>query len=468
MKEANINIISSIKQSLGDRLTPVEAYYRLRDYAVDPILMESSDYHSKEGSLSFLCIQPLAEFRLQNKEISMRYQGQMQQSFPLEKDMDITLILEKWKSSFQIQSEGELNDKLNGFFGYSAFEAVGTFEAIPFAEAKQEIPEIIYRFYRFVIVFDHFNHRIYFIENREEGQQAELIKLEKQLKIPANSHFHFKAAQERESNMSDEAFLKLVEKGKEHCHRGDVFQIVFSRAFFRDYEGDEFLLYRHLRAANPSPYLYFFDYSDFKIFGSSPEAHLVIEKNKAKIFPIAGTYRRTGDDLRDQERSKALAADPKENAEHVMLVDLARNDLNRFATDVEVANYREIQFFSHVIHLVSKVEGKVEPDLNPFKALAETFPAGTLSGAPKRRAVELIHEYENLERSFYGGCVGMINLNNEVNQAIIIRSILCKNGKLRYQAGAGIVIDSKAESELQEVENKVAALEYAIELANKA
>lgn len=457
-----------MKQSLGDRLTPVEAYYRLRDYAVDPILMESSDYHTKEGSLSFLCIQPIAEFRLQNKEVKTRYQGRLEQSIALDKNTDITLLLEVWKNSFNIQSEGELHKKLNGFFGYSSFEAVGTFEAIPFYDEKQDIPEIIYRFYRFVIVFDHFNHRTYFLENREEGLESELVKLEKQLNIPANSHFHFNASKERESNMSDEDFMNLVEKGKEHCHRGDVFQIVFSRAFFRDYEGDEFLLYRHLRAANPSPYLYFFDYSDFKIFGSSPEAHLVIEKNTAKIFPIAGTYRRTGDDLLDQERSKALAADPKENAEHVMLVDLARNDLNRFATHVQVVNYREIQFFSHVIHLVSKVEGTVKADINPFKALAETFPAGTLSGAPKRRAVELIHKYENLQRSFYGGCVGMINLNNEVNQAIIIRSILCKNGKLRYQAGAGIVIDSKAESELQEVENKVAALEYAIELANQA
>ena len=190
------------------------------------------------------------------------------------------------------------------------------------------------------------------------------------------------------------SYMEMVKKGIESCHRGDVFQIVLSRRFRQAFSGDEFNVYRALRNINPSPYLFFFDYGDYKLMGSSPESQLIIQNGKAIVHPIAGTFKRTGDDEIDQKMAEELLKDPKENAEHVMLVDLARNDLSRMCDDVTVAHYRQVQYYSHVIHLVSEVRGKVKPGTNPFELLAKTFPAGTLSGAPKFKAMELIDNYE--------------------------------------------------------------------------
>ena len=257
----------------------------------------------------------------------------------------------------------------------------------------------------------------------------------------------------------------MLTRGKEHCFRGDVFQIVLSRQFSQKYKGDEFQLYRALRSVNPSPYLFYFDYGDYRIFGSSPEAELRIKKGRAIINPIAGTFRRTGNDEQDRILAEKLCADPKENAEHVMLVDLARNDLSRNADDVRVDNYREVQYFSHVIHLVSEVSGKLPGDSNMISVLGDSFPAGTLSGAPKHRAMQLIDRYENQRRSYYGGTIGFIGFDNSLNHAIMIRSFLAKSNTLFYQAGAGIVAGSVEENELQEVNNKLAALKKAIEIA---
>ena len=241
--------------------------------------------------------------------------------------------------------------------------------------------------------------------------------------------------------------------------------MVLSRRFSQDFKGDEFNVYRALRSINPSPYLFYYDYSTYRIFGSSPEAQMVVHEGIAEIHPIAGTFRRTGDDIKDQELAIKLLEDPKENAEHIMLVDLARNDLSKNCHEVKVTNYKEVQFFSHVIHLVSKVTGAINAGVSGYQIFADTFPAGTLSGAPKYRALQLIDEYEPTTRSFYGGGLGMIKLNGDLNHAIIIRSFLSKNNKLYYQAGAGIVIDSNPESELQEVHNKLAALKKALEMS---
>lgn len=258
-----------------------------------------------------------------------------------------------------------------------------------------------------------------------------------------------------------------MKKAKEHCFRGDVFQLVLSRRFFQNFKGDEFNVYRTLRSINPSPYLFFFDYGDFKIFGSSPEAQLIVQDGKAEIHPIAGTFKKTGDDKKDLISAKELAKDPKENSEHVMLVDLARNDLSRNGTNVVVEKNREIQFYSHVIHLVSKVTCKMKTTTNTFRVVADTFPAGTLSGAPKHKALQLIDKYEKIKRNFYGGAIGYMDFNGNFNHAIIIRSFLSLNNQLHYQAGAGIVADSIPESELQEVYNKLGALDKALIQAEK-
>ena len=249
-----------------------------------------------------------------------------------------------------------------------------------------------------------------------------------------------------------------------------MFQIVLSRRFIQRYEGDDFRLYRALRSINPSPYLFYFDFGSFRIFGSSPETHCRIEGGKAYIDPIAGTAKRTGDSEADRKAAEYLRNDPKENAEHVMLVDLARNDLSRNCHNVKVDFYKDLQYYSHVVHLVSRVSGELDmagtgDGADTVKTFLDTFPAGTLSGAPKVRAMQLIAEYEPHRRGPYGGCIGYIGLNGSLNQAITIRTFVSRNGELTFQAGGGIVAKSDVEYELQEVNNKLAALRKAITMA---
>ncbi|HPT31569.1 MAG TPA: anthranilate synthase component I family protein, partial [Prolixibacteraceae bacterium] len=324
-----------------------------------------------------------------------------------------------------------------------------------------------YCFYKYIIAIDHHRNMIFLVENLREKEQSQLDYIHHLL---VNLNFitsGFTATGEESSNITDEEYKQMVTKGKEHCHRGDIFQVVLSRQYTRSFEGDDFNVYRALRSVNPSPYLFYFDYGSYRIFGSSPEAQLRVSDNKASIFPIAGTFRRTGNDEKDKELARELCLDPKENAEHVMLVDLARNDLSRNASNVEVETFREVQFYSHVIHLVSKVSGELKSDVNLVAVLGDSFPAGTLSGAPKYRAMQLIDTYENQSRGFYGGCIGFMGFDRSLNHAIMIRSFLSRNNKLFYQAGAGIVADSSEEKELQEVNNKLAALKKAVEMANK-
>ncbi len=330
------------------------------------------------------------------------------------------------------------------------------------------MPDLNYQLYRFVILIDHFKDEMHMIEQFPTETKSKLDRLERLLKITHGTLVEpFKTTGEEGSNLTDEAFKDLVKAGKHHCQIGDVFQIVFARQFFQSFEGDEFQVYRVLRSINPSPYLFYFDYGDYKIFGSSPEAQLVIKDGIAQVNPIAGTYKRTGDDTEDQQRAKELALDPKENAEHIMLVDLARNDLGKHATNVEVNKLKEIQYFSHVIHLVSNVIGKLKDNYNPIEVFGDSFPAGTLSGAPKFKALELINQYENQNRGFYGGAIGFIGIDGSMNQAIVIRSFLSKDNKLYCQAGAGIVVDSQPEKELMEVNHKLGALKRALILAEE-
>jgi anthranilate synthase component 1 len=303
------------------------------------------------------------------------------------------------------------------------------------------------------------------IENLFNGETSSMNDVLTLLNNRNFASYNFLLKGEEQSPLTDDEYLKMVTEGKKHCYRGNTFQIVLSRRFSQAFAGDDFKAYRALRSINPSPYLFYFDFGSYRIFGSSPEAHLVIKKNKAYIDPIAGTFRRTGDDEKDLLLAEQLRQDPKENAEHVMLVDLARNDLARNTKNVKLEIFKEIQYYSHVIHMVSRVSGELQPGTNVFKLFADTFPAGTLSGAPKIKAIELIDQIEPHPRGFYGGCIGYIGLNGEFDQAITIRSFLSKNNTLYYQAGAGIVAKSVEESELQEVNNKLAALKQALELA---
>jgi len=456
-----------VKKILADTVTPVSIYLRLRKLYPKAILLESSDYHGNENAYSFICFSPLACFTVENGEVTKELPGKSAEKYLLTDQRMLHSELDIFFKTFDVASTG-IDIPANGLFGYINFDAVQYFENIRFTSERKEkyhIPEVRYCFYRYIVAIDHHKNQIYMVENLLEGEPGQMDHIHHLLMNLNFSTGYFTPMNNETSNITDEEYKYLVRKGKEHCHRGDVFQIVMSRQFSQQFEGDDFNVYRALRSVNPSPYLFYFDYGDYRIFGSSPEAELRIKNNKAYIHPIAGTFKRTGNDDQDRELAERLSKDPKENAEHVMLVDLARNDLSRNASNVKVETYREVQYYSHVIHLVSQVSGELAGDTNLIKVLGETFPAGTLSGAPKYKAMQLIDRYENQNRGYYGGCLGYLGFDRTVNHAIMIRSFLSKNNRLFYQAGAGIVADSQEENELQEVNNKLAALKRAIEMA---
>ena len=465
MKKYKLN--SNHKKIIADTLTPVSAYLKLRDIFPNSILLESSDYDGRTNNYSYICCNPISTISIKNNDLKITYpDGKNIIKKNLNNDQ-VTREIESFSNRFDCK---KYNYKFitNGLFGYIAHEAVSYFEKIKFNKKKKnlEIPDIYYAVYKNIIAISLFSHEAYIFSHNFKNDDN-LNQIEKILKTEKTTKYDFKIRGREFSNLTDKEFLDFVHKGKKHCYRGDVFQIVLSRRFSQGFTGDEFNVYRALRSINPSPYLFFFDYGNFKIFGSSPEAQLIIENKKAEIHPIAGTYKRTGDDKKDKETAIKLSKDPKENSEHVMLVDLARNDLSRNGTNVVVEKNREIQFFSHVIHLVSKVTGKINKNSKTFQVVADTFPAGTLSGAPKHKALELIDLYEKTARNFYGGAVGYMDFYGNFNHAIIIRSFLSKDKNLYYQAGAGIVSDSIPEKELQEVYNKLGALNKALIFAEK-
>lgn len=457
------------KKLLADTLTPVNIYLKLRDVFACSLLLESSDYHGHENSLSFICCDPIASFEVSGQTVIMQFPDGKTQRESLKKKGDAVEFLDRFRASFQMP---EAHSKYinSGLFGYIAYDAVRYFEDVDIPQQRTPTPDILYKLYRYIIVVDHFSNELNLFEVTVPGGAPAKYGLDKVEQIIFSNRFatySFSLTDRETSNFSDEEFLKIVDKGKEHCFRGDVFQIVLSRRFTAGFKGDEFNVYRALRSINPSPYLFYFDYGNFKLFGSSPEAQLQVSKGKAHIFPIAGTFRRSGNDQEDAEIAGRLAADEKENAEHVMLVDLARNDMSRNAENVTVEVFKEIQYYSHVIHLVSKVTGKVKADSSVVRIAADTFPAGTLSGAPKHMAMTLIGKYENTNRGFYGGAIGYLGFDGTFNHAIMIRTFLSHENKLVYQAGAGIVSKSNSDSELQEVNNKLTALRQAVLMAEK-
>jgi anthranilate synthase component 1 len=460
----DIHFKTIFKTKIADTITPVGLYLRFRDRFANTLLLESSDYHSKEESFSFICIEPVISIHAKNHFLSFSHREVELANEEIGKNFN--QIFEKYSKSIQLDCPAELKS-FNGLYGYTTYDSVKYFEniALNVAEAPSAIPLLQYSFYRFIIAINHFNDEMTLLENIEEGQQSNLSEIEKIIDAQAFNTQKFTVEGEETSNCTNEDFKEYVVKAKSHCKRGDVFQLVLSRQFQQKFKGDEFNVYRALRSINPSPYLFYFDYGSFKLMGSSPEAQIKIAMGKAIINPIAGTFRRTGEMAKDIQLGKNLAADKKETAEHVMLVDLARNDLSKHADNVTVEVFKEVQYFSHVIHLVSTVSGQLKG--NPIEIVADTFPAGTLSGAPKYKAMQLIDTYENQSRGFYGGAVGIIGLDGSVNLAIAIRSFVSKNNVLYYQAGAGIVIHSDAEKELQEVNNKLAALKKALLLAEK-
>lgn len=454
------------KEIITDTLTPVSIYLKIRDIYANSILLESSDYSSKDNSYAYICFKPIAKFELENNYLEINYPNKERSVYNIKDSDSVFNKLNEFMNSFEFSSNWK-KDKFQskGIYGYMSYDSINYFENITLENKNfgDNIPEMLYCLYENIIVVNTFNNQSTIINFSDD--KNELLKIEKLISNKSTYNFSFKKQGEIKSNISDKDYLELVKKGISHCLRGDVFQIVLSRKFTQPYKGDDFNVYRKLRSINPSPYLFYFDYGNFKIFGSSPEAQLIINNKKAEIHPIAGTFKRTGDDLYDKEKAKELLSDDKENSEHMMLVDLARNDLSRSCNNVVVEKDREIQFYSHVIHLVSKVTGYLKSKSKEI--IGNTFPAGTLTGAPKYKAMELINEYETSKRQFYGGAIGMIDIYGNFNHAIIIRSFLSKNQALYFQAGAGVVSKSVPENELNEVYNKVGALIKSIEKAEE-
>ncbi len=456
------------KKLLADTLTPVSIYLKLRDRFVNTLLLESSDYHGNDNSFSYICCDPVASFALNQSQVVQQFPGQEKETITLSSPKEAIDVLQAFAQRFKSEPNA-FPFNSNGLFGHMTYDSVAYFEDIEMQPSSPEtaIDQIFYQVYRYVIVINHFKDELYIFEHNY-GYEASGEGLEQIEIIIKNRNFPtytFKATTEETSNATDEHMRDVIRTCIDHCHRGDVFQIVPSRRFSRDFQGDEFNVYRALRSINPSPYLFYFDYGSYKIFGSSPEKQIFIKDGQAEIHPLAGTFKRTGNDAADADAAQRLLNDPKETAEHVMLVDLARNDLSRSCDAVKVETYKEVQFYSHVIHLGSKVVGTMKEGTNPLQLVADTFPAGTLSGAPKHNAMTIINGLETTNRSIYGGAIGFMDFNGDFNHAIAIRTFLSKNNSLYYQAGMGVVAKSDVESELNEINSKLAALRNSLIMA---
>lgn len=454
------------KKIVADTLTPVSIYLRVRDKFPHSLLLESSDYHANDNSFSYICCNPIASLKVENEKVYQSFPDGTHKVINIDSQNNLTHIINEFTGLFDTEKQSAFKFIHQGLFGYMSYDLVRYFETININKKPEDlkIPDAFYAVYKNIIAINHFNNEAYIFAHtcNEKDNIEEILQL---LKSKNFTTYPFQLEDKTKSYTTDQEYISLIKKCKAHCARGDVFQIVPSKRFYQTFSGDEFNVYRALRSVNPSPYLFYFDYGNFKIMGSSPEAQLVVNHKIAEIHPIAGTFKRTGNDELDLQEAKRLANDPKENSEHVMLVDLARNDLSKHGTQVTVKNYKEIQFFSHVIHLVSKVTANLPEKANTLQIVADTFPAGTLSGAPKHKAMQLLEQYETVNRSFYGGAIGFMDFNGNFNHAIIIRSMVSKNQTLYFQAGAGVVSKSDPEKELQEVYHKIGALTKALELA---
>ena len=448
---------------ISDIHTPVGVYLKLRDLYSKIFLLESSDYKGSENSLSFICFESKAQISIDNNTVNMIINAKEVKK-EIEPDKDVSYYLNDFIDQFKVE-QNDFDYPSNGLFGYISYDSIKYFDSISISNPKEiNIPDILYDAFKYVIVFNHYNNELIIFEHLYgDDNKSEIDKIKNIVLGKPVNPFSFKKSKEEQTNVSDKEFKKLVDKGINHCKIGDVFQIVLSKRFYQDFQGDEFQVYRALRSINPSPYLFYFDYGSFKIFGSSPEAQIVIKNNKATIYPIAGTFKRTGDDEFDKKEAEKLSNDIKENSEHVMLVDLARNDLSKVSKNVEVERFKDIQFYSHVIHLVSKVSGNIKSD-KKIDLISGTFPAGTLSGAPKIRAMEIINELEPSSRGIYGGAIGYISWNGNIDTAIAIRTAVIRDNLIHVGAGAGIVADSNPENEWLECIQKSKVFLDAIEM----
>ncbi len=463
------SITTTTKTLLADTITPVGVFLKLRGHYKNSVILESADYHGREHGYSHIAVDPVASIVIDNQLVTQTFPDGSVQSFQLEQPKQAVQVLRQFAASFHWERQADYAPMANGLFGHISYDAVQYFEDIQIQGKNEDtaIPSIRYYIYRYVIAINHFKDEMHLYEHsfNNDRPQSQLANLELLLNMPHYATKKFSLTSTETSNTTDDEMRATINTCIKHCLRGDVFQIVPSRRFSRTFSGDDFQIYRALRTVNPSPYMFYFDYENYHVFGASPEKQIAIKNGQAEIHPIAGTFRRTGDDSKDAELAVQLLADPKESAEHVMLVDLARNDLSHSSEHVQVETFKEVQFYSHVIHLVSKVVGKMAPGVNPLQLVADTFPAGTLSGAPKHNAMTIINRLETTNRHIYGGAIGYMDFTGNFNHAIAIRTFLSKNNTLYYQAGMGVVAKSVVETEMQEINLKLGALRKALEVA---
>ena len=453
------------KRVMGDLHTPVSLYLKIRDAFPQSALLESSDYNSNKNSKSFIGLQPIANIDINRGECIEVLPDNSRVVNSLSDTHTISDAVSSYISKFDISGD---NAELCGLFGYTTFNCVKYTDNIHIKESKEDrndAPDMRYILYKYLMIFDHQNDDLLLVELLSDEEESSLHKVESLINARNFASYNFYKEGEEWSTITDEDFKENVRQGIKNCNDGTVSQIVLSRRFVQQFTGDDFKVYRALRTINPSPYLFYFDFGGFRIFGSSPETHCQIRGETISIDPIAGTARRTGNAKEDMEIAERLKLDPKENNEHMMLVDLAQADLSLNAHNVKLDFLRQVQFYSHVIHLVSRVSATLDKGTNKIKAFFDTFPAGTVSGAPRSKAMQLISDIEIHNRGAYGGCIGFIGFNGDISQAITIRTFVSRNNHLWYQAGAGVVSQSTDEGELQEVNNKLNALKKAINMA---
>jgi len=471
-------VVPVYKRLSADLLTPVSAFLALRTGSHHAFLLESVEGGENLARYSFLGKNPYRVIRVHGRAVEVTERHNPSDKSPPQGD--IFVVLQHYiQEYYEVRVHG-LPRLRCGAVGYMGYDNVRLIEHLPdMPEDDLHVPDALWCFYDTMCAFDHVQHQIVLMasvfmtsDTSVEAQfleaQARLAQLETELRTPIRAPAPITLNRDRlSSNFEREAFKSAIEEGKRLIYEGDIFQVVLSQRFSLPFSVDAFNLYRALRQINPSPYLFFLDFDEVTLIGSSPEVLVRVEEGRAQLLPIAGTRPRGRDAAEDLRLQEELLRDPKERAEHLMLVDLGRNDLGRICTmgSVTVDRYAYIERYSHVMHIVSTVSGEVDPAYAPLDVLRACFPAGTVSGAPKVRAMEIIDALEPTKRGIYAGAVGYIDFSGNMDTCIAIRTMVVRNNTVYIQAGAGIVADSDPEREFEETENKARALKQALRVA---
>ncbi|WP_242221291.1 anthranilate synthase component I [Bacillus cereus group sp. BfR-BA-01380] len=448
-----------IQEEEGDSLTPIALYRRMK--GEKKFLLESSQLHQDKGRYSYLGCNPYGEIKSIGKEVEITINGVLEKvNGNVLKELESVLALEKIESPFPF---------CGGAVGYIGYDVIRQYEDIgEMLSDPLNIPEVHVLLYRMFVVYDHVRQKLSFVyvycggdtDSYEEVYERLQTYKQKLLQESEEQVKELSASLSFTSSITEERFYKMVEQAKEYIRAGDIFQVVLSQRLQSDFTGNPFALYRRLRTANPSPYMFYIDFQDYVVLGSSPESLLSVRDEKVMTNPIAGTRPRGNTKEEDEKIAKELLANEKERAEHMMLVDLGRNDIGRVSEigSVHLDKYMKIEKYSHVMHIASEVYGTLRKKMNCLDALAHCLPAGTVSGAPKIRAMEIINGLETEKRNVYAGAVGYISFSGNMDMALAIRTMVVKDGKAYVQAGAGVVYDSNPAAEYEETLNKAKAL----------